>query len=133
MVARAPRLAFLSLAVLLGACGSESTSPQDQNPFVGTWLLVRFDGADHSENFTWTFSESTVTIQAEGETFVGGYSFEDTKTPKTIDIQIQGENLAIYDFPTSTSLILKLMSGASVRATNFDVETGYDLEEFTKQ
>lgn len=80
-----------------------------------------------------TFAESTVTIQAGVETFMGGYTFDDTKNPKTINVQLLGENLAIYDFLTVSSLIIKLMDGASVRATNFDVEVGYDLEEFTKQ
>jgi len=117
--------------------GSEPTAPQNQNPFIGAWRLAKFEGNAYSGNIIWTFSESVVTIQAEGQPFSGGYSFDQTKTPKTMDLQIQGTtpnpNLAIYDFPSSSSLIIKLMDGAPMRATNFNVESGYDLEEFTKQ
>src|SRR3990167_5609584 len=127
------------ITLIVSGCNKESepTAPQNQNPFIGTWRLVKFDNIAQSGNIIWIFGESTVTIHAEGQTLFVSYSFDQTKNPKTMDLQVQGmapnPNLAIYDFPSNSSLIIKLMDGTPMRATNFNVESGYDLEEFAKQ
>ncbi len=144
-----PQATFYKVAALVifvvcvtltaSGCGHDSDSiiPQQVNPFVGTWQLVKFDGEAWSSNLTWIFNETKITTRFEGNTYSGTYSFDETQIPKTLDLHVVGAtpnpNFAIYNFPSDSSLVIKFMDGASDRATNFNVEDGYDLEEFTKE
>jgi len=130
------------IMLIVSGCNKESepTAPENQNTLIGTWPLLKIDGVAASFISIWTFSESTVTIQTEGQTFTGSYSVDQTKNPKTMDLPAPCEvcipemqYLAIYDFPSSSSLIIKVTNGNYVRATNFNVEPGYSLGEFAKE
>ena len=113
------------IILIVGGCGKESgpTAPQNQNPFIGTWRLVKPDGKSLDPAQSWVFSESSVTFHAGKATVSGSYSCDANKAPKTIELTTQGAAFSgFYDSPSSSSLIIKLIpSRAPVRARNFNV------------
>ncbi len=133
---------LLGLSLLLPGCGDDDNPVQTQgasNSLVGSWKLVRLNGQVSGVNMVWSFSDTSVTVTSSTPpaTFSGTYSYNPNADPKTIDIRLTGStpnpNLAIYRIAQPDTLVLKVMDGASARATNFNVEQGYDLEELTKQ
>ncbi len=107
------------------------------NSFVGTWKLVEWNYAPYSSIILWTFTDSTVSITDGSSSFNGTYTFNPNAAPATIDLNITGTtpnpNLAIYKFVGSDTLVIKMMTGASGRATNFDAEQNYQVQGFRKQ
>lgn len=131
---------FLLIAglVFIFMCESENptnSSPPD-NPFVGSWIVRKLDNRVSSWGTIWTFGDTTLSVNVGVDTFWGSYSHDPTAQPKTIDVKLTGTsinpNLAIYDFVMDTTLILKLMDGNTARATSFEVEANYDLQELSK-
>jgi hypothetical protein len=122
---------------MLSGCADTPTESIDDNPFVGTWLLTHFNGAPIGGGITWFFTEVDVTVRFGSDSLTGTYSYDPADIPRSIDVSIIGAapnpNLGIYEFPTSTTLVLQLMDGATGRATDFEVHPDYDLEQFTKQ
>ena len=105
-----------------------------ENPFIGSWALVKGDGQEVPEEIIWTFGKDSVQVM----TLSGTYSFNSKTSPKQIDINLPGApanpNSAIYDFPNETTMVLKLMDSEAVpRAATFEIEKGYDLLEFNKK
>jgi hypothetical protein len=133
---------ILCLSMLLPACKDDNNNPvQPQtptNPFVGSWKLVKFNGQVYAgTTLTWTFTDTTVDVSTSSQSYSGTYSYDSTVAPKTVDVRLTGTtpnpNLAVYKVVPPDTLVLKLMDGASARSANFNVEQGYDLEEFKKQ
>jgi len=132
---------FLSLNLLLPGCKDDDNpvqSPPAANPFIGSWKLVVFNGTPASSvNIAWTFSDTTVVVTAPVVTRSGTYSYNPDIDPKTVDLRLVGwapyPNLAIYKIVQPDTLVLKIMDGASSRATNFNVEQTYALYELKKQ
>lgn len=143
-------LVVLGLMLGLMGCGgdgeSEIDAPSDVDTapdapaatsLIGSWLVVTFDGNPSPDTITWTFAASAVTVAGSGASFSGTYTTNPTATPQQIEISLDGAqpnpNAAIYRLDTASTLTLKVQNGATVRATTFTVEIGYDLLELTKQ
>jgi hypothetical protein len=132
---------FFSLNLFLPGCKDDDNAVQPQastSPFVGSWKLVVFNGTPASGvNIVWTFSDTTVVVTTPMEPLSGIYSYNPHVEPMTIDLRIRGwapyPNLAIYKFGQQDTLVLKLLDGATTRATNFSVEQTYALYELKKQ
>src|SRR4051794_34349891 len=81
----------------------------------GTWIVTMFNGGTATPD-TWTFTNTAVTVLADGLTFNGSYTIDPAATPHQIDISLSGvqpdPNPAIYRFDSATSLILKLQNTA---------------------
>ncbi len=117
---------MLTSVLGLLACEGEVTPPE-ANPFLGTWTVTELDGVPSSPG-TWSFGATSVTIDY-GTVFSGTYVFDDNASPASIDLNLQGQppSLAIYRFAGETVLTLKVLDGATQRATDFTVESDYDL------
>lgn len=104
------------------------------NPFVGRWKLVKLDGNPYLGYIVWTFQDTSLTITYGNTVYQGSYRYDPNSDPKTLDLMIQGAtpdpNLAIFKFVAPDSFVIKLMTSASTRATNFNVEQNYQLQEF---
>ncbi len=130
---------FIFCSVILLGCSEENpTEDQEEtNLFIGSWKVMKSDKNSVSVNIFWIFEESTVEIKSQLGNFSGTYSYNQNADLKPIDLEIQGTspnpNYAIYDFPNDDSLIIKVMTDALQRASDFSVEDGYNLEEFIKQ
>lgn len=127
-------LILMVLTVLSFKTNSTTDSTDQENPFIGSWNLVRGDGNEVPEGMFWVFDDNSLIV---GE-LSGTYSFNSKTSPKQIDINLPGApanpNSAIYDFPNETTMVLKLMdSETAPRASNFEIEKGYDLLEFSKK
>jgi hypothetical protein len=128
---------MVSLLVLsLLSCDKSPTETDDDNPFLGTWRLTHFQGSTTVPSVTWIFTRDSVTVLTGPDTRMGTYSFDATTNPPSLDVSFSGlvpdPNLAIYELPSSTTMLLKFMDEATTRATNFSVEPGYILQQYSK-
>ena len=129
---------YLCLSLILLSCSKDDNQIDQQvSALIGTWKLVKFEGNATSFNVNWVFTETSVSITTDSEDFSGTYTYDANSNPKSIDITIEGAspnpNLGIYKLVGQETLIIKLMDCANNRSSNFDVEQGYDLQEFSKQ
>jgi hypothetical protein len=117
---------LLLATMLMGFAYGDNRASPAANPFIGTWGVAEVDGVAASG--TWTFNDDTVVIDY-GTTFSGTYTYDATVSPSQVDLTITGQStsLAIYRSLGPDVLSIKVQDGAATRATDFSVESGYDL------
>lgn len=133
------RYLLMALITVVG-CDKDSS---EKHSLTGTWAAFRIDANPAYLNYTWTFSDTAVSIFYFGNTFSGPYTYDQDKNPARLDITfnepvffpppIDYPNKAVYKFLNADTLIIKVTDGAAQRANNFDVVPDYDVFELSRQ
>lgn len=73
-------IAVLLICIGLSGCIDENTNPSssEESRFVGTWELIEYDTYDITVTMVF-FSDSTMTMTAEGMDYSGTYEIKDGK------------------------------------------------------
>jgi uncharacterized protein (TIGR03067 family) len=136
--------AFFVLCAIafVAADDSKKDDPKkEETKLKGKWTAVSVKVAGQAtpdgdvKQFKFAFEEKTFTHVVRGNVLEGEYSFDDSKSPKTIDLDIKkgrGEGktqLAIFKIEGDKLTIVAAMPGEKDRPTSFELKEGSDLIE----
>ena len=114
---------------------------KEETKLKGKWTAVSVKVAGRAaaegdmKHFKFTFEEKTFTHVVRGNVLEGEYSFDDSKSPKTIDFDIKKgpaegkKQLAIFKIDGDKLTIVAANPGEKDRPTSFKLEEGSELIE----
>jgi uncharacterized protein (TIGR03067 family) len=136
--------AFFVLCAIafVAADDSKKDDPKkEETKLKGKWTAVSVKVAGKAtpdgdvKHFKFTFEEKTFIHVVRGNVLEGEYSFDDSKSPKTIDLDIKKgraegkKQLAIFKIAGDKLTIVAAMPGEKDRPTSFKLEEGNSLIE----
>jgi uncharacterized protein (TIGR03067 family) len=115
---------------------------KEETKLKGKWTAVSLKQAgqnlpdDLLKSFSWTFEEKTYNNVVNGEVVEeGDYTFDDTKSPKTIDLDIKKgrdegkKQVGIFKIEGDKITMVVAEAGVKDRPTSFKIEEGSNLIE----
>jgi uncharacterized protein (TIGR03067 family) len=130
---------FVLCAIALVAADD---AKKEETKLKGKWSAVSIKHGGQSapddflKKFKFTFEDKKYTNVIDGEVLEeGDYSFDDSKSPKTIDFDIKKgpddgkKQLAIFKIDGDKLTIVAAMPGEKDRPTSFKLEEGTELIE----
>lgn len=133
---------FTACFVLCAMALVAADDPKKETSLKGTWLAVSMKQAGKAlpdealKDFKCKFEEKSYSNVVNGETIEeGDYTFDDSKSPKTIDFDIKKghdegkKQVGIYKIEDDKVTMVLAMPGEKDRPTSFEPKEGSDVFE----